>query len=75
MQHTLVGKTKTGTFIKNKNYRKLSQKLTKIILFTTKIVINCSKLTKILLKRRIEPIKPIQIKNNETTITIYKLAN
>ena len=34
----------------NKNYRKLTQKLTKITLFTTKIIINCSKLTKIILK-------------------------
>ena len=34
---------------------------TKIIFCTTKIVVYSSKLTKILLKRRIEPIKPIQI--------------
>ena len=34
---TLVSHKKTGTFIKNKNYKKLSQKLTKIRFFTTKI--------------------------------------
>ena len=54
--------------------RKLLLK-TKIIFCATKIVVYCNKLTKILLKRRIEPIKPNLIKNNETTITIYKLAN
>ena len=48
--------------LQNKNYRKLDQKLTKIIFFTTKIVVNSSKLTKILLKRRIERIKQNQIK-------------
>ena len=40
-------KTREHTY--NKNYIKLSQKFTKITLFTTKIVINCSKLTKIIL--------------------------
>jgi hypothetical protein len=34
--------------IKNKNYKKLSQKLTKIRFFTTKIAVYYSKLTKIL---------------------------
>ena len=48
--------------LQNKNYIKLSQKLTKSIFFTTKIVVNSSKLTKILLKRRIERIKQNQIK-------------
>ena len=50
-------KTREHTY--NKNYRiyrsseceirRLSQKITKITLFTTKIAINCSKLTKIIL--------------------------
>ena len=45
---SLLSTKKRGTCIKNKNYRKLSQNLTKITLFTTKIAIYYSKLTKIL---------------------------
>ena len=40
----------------------IKQKLTKLSFFTTKIIENCSKLTKKLLKRRIEQIKLNQIK-------------
>ena len=36
------------SIIKNKNYKKLSQKLTKIRFFTTKIAVYYSKLTKII---------------------------
>jgi hypothetical protein len=36
-KQTQLSTKQSGTFIKNKNYRKLSQKLTKITFFTTKI--------------------------------------
>ena len=55
-----------GYLLKTKIRRKLDRKLTEIRFFTTKIVENYTKLTKIYLERRIERIKPIQIKNNKT---------
>ena len=45
---SLLSTKKQGIFIKNKNYKKLSQKFTKIIFCATKIVVNGSKLSKII---------------------------
>ena len=44
-------KTKEHTY--NKNYKKLSQKFTKIIFCATKIVVDCKKLNKIITNSRV----------------------
>ena len=49
---SLLSTKKQGIFIKNKNYKKLSQKFTKIIFCATKIVVNGSKLSKIIFFER-----------------------
>jgi hypothetical protein len=46
--HSLLSTKKTREYTYNKNYKKLSQKLTKITLFTTKNVVYCTKLTTII---------------------------
>ena len=59
---SLLSTKKQGIFIKNKNYKKLSQKFTKIIFFATKIVVNGSKLSKIIFFER----------NKNTALCAYK---
>ena len=74
-QSNRINSTGAGTFIKNKNYRKLSQKLTKIILFTPKIAVYCRKLIKILLKRRIKLIKLNQIKKQQNHRNLLNISD
>ena len=61
--------------IRTKNCKKIDQKLSKIGFVTTKIVINCSKLTKIILlsvKTKITKNSRIFFRNKNTVLCAYK---